>query len=103
MPKCSPLGSAEMKARAMATKDVLSREKMENATILEGLDILQRRAGFRNQRRFAEAIGFTDARYRYIRHNPGAIRLDEIRMIQAYAKRHETNVQFPIMNEERIS
>lgn len=103
MPKVSPLGSAEMKAKAMAEKDVLSRKSLEDMIILEDLDRLKRRAGFKNNRLFAETLGFTDGRYRYMRSKPEAIRLKEIRIIQSFAKQYSMIVQFPIMSNERTN
>lgn len=103
MPKVKPLGSDQMKAIANAAREAEARAEAENSLVLEGLDILQRRAGFKNKRLFAESIGLTDARYRYIRSNPGAIRLDEIRRIQAYAGQYGTRVCFSADNERMTS
>lgn len=101
MPKVQPLGSNLMKARALEKRGPGKVRSKEDNLILEGFDVLQRRAGFKNKRYFAEDMGFTDRRYREIREDPGIMRLNEIRRVQMYAKKYDVNVCFSFTETER--
>lgn len=84
MPKCAPLGNADMKiimtAKKSAAKSIPDKETMHRR-----IQALQKLCGYANQELFGAAIGIDHRRLRWIAENPSACKMEEAVLLQTLA------------------
>lgn len=93
MPKCKPLGSAEMKALVTANHSAQKRAKIEDQRIRDQLDILKVHAHVTHAQ-LAKMLGMSVETWKYRREHPASFKLDEQRTVQELAKIYNMEVTF---------
>lgn len=84
MPKCAPLGNADMKMIATAKKAV-KKATPDSDTMRRRIKSLQDLCGYTNQELFGSAIGIDARRLRTIADNPATCKLEEAVLLQTLA------------------
>lgn len=92
MPKVKPLGNADMKALAYAKQAEASGSGDD--MLVRRMNALKELTGRNSDAEFAEMIGMTDGRYRYLKRHPSQIKLHEIRLIEELARRYKFEISF---------
>ena len=93
MPKVKPLGNSDMKAQAYAKREVDAKAHQEEQLIRQ-LNALKELTGMQTDAAFADVIGMSDGRYRYLKRFPTQFKLGEIRLVQALAKQYNFQIDF---------
>lgn len=93
MPRVKPLGNKDMQAIAMAKRAASSLSE-EEATLIRQLNALKQLSGKGNDAAFADLIGISEGRYRYLKRFPGQFKLCEIRLVQELAKQYNLEISF---------
>lgn len=94
MPRTKPLGNKDMQAIAMAKHAASSLREEEEATLIRQLNALKQLSGKGNDSAFANLIGISEGRYRYLKRFPGQFKLCEIRLVQELAKQYNLEISF---------
>lgn len=93
MPKVKPYGSKDMKAIAMAKRTVAKLPEKEEY-LVRRLNALKELTGKASDKEFAEMIGLSDGRYRYLKRHPAQFKLSEITLVQSLAKQYAFEIDF---------
>lgn len=93
MPRVKPLGNKDMQAIALA-KRAVSSLSAEEETLIRQLNALKELTGKGKDAAFADLIGISEGRYRYLKRFPGQFKLCEIRLVQALAKQYNLEISF---------
>ncbi|MBQ2948355.1 MAG: hypothetical protein IJD94_05190 [Clostridia bacterium] len=88
MPKTKPLGNADMKAVALAKRSASAMAAKEEK-IVRQLDALCALTGMKTDKAFADLLGMSDGRYRYLKRHPGTFKLHEIRLVNELAAQYK--------------
>jgi len=92
MPKVKPYGNADQKAIAYAKRTANSLSGDE--TLVRRLNALKELTGRSSDAEFAELIGLSDGRYRYLKRHPSQLKLHEIRLIKELAAQYNFTIDF---------
>lgn len=95
MPKVKPYGNADMKAIAMAKRTTAKLPEKEEY-LIRRLNALKELTGKASDKEFAQLIGLSDGRYRYLKRHPSQFKLGEITMLQALAAQYRFEIDFGI-------
>ena len=92
MSKVKPYGNADQKAIAYARR-AAQRPEAEEA-LVRRLNALKELTGRSSDAEFAELIGLSDGRYRYLKRHPSQLKLHEIRLIKELAAQYNFTIDF---------
>lgn len=92
MPKVKPYGNADQKAIAYARR--AAKDSSGDDMLVRRLNALKELTGRSSDAEFAELIGLSDGRYRYLKRYPAQIKLHEIRLIKELAAQYKFDISF---------
>ncbi|MGN0776039.1 MAG: hypothetical protein ACI4MM_05100 [Candidatus Ventricola sp.] len=95
MPRVKALGNRDMKAIAEAKRAMKSMPETEQRLIRQ-LNALKELTGKASDAEFAEMLGLSDGRYRYLKRHPSQIKLGEICLVRRLAEQYGFRVDFDI-------
>lgn len=93
MPRVKPYGSKDMQAVAMAKRTTAKLPEKEEY-LIRRMNALKELTGKASDKEFAELLGLSDGRYRYLKRHPAQIKLSEITMVQALARQYNFEIGF---------
>lgn len=95
MPRVKALGNRDMKAIAEAKRSMKAMPETEQR-IVRQLNALKELTGKTSDAEFAEMLGLSDGRYRYLKRHPGMFKLGEICLIRKLAEQYGFRIDFDI-------
>lgn len=95
MPRVKALGNRDMKAIAEARRSMKTMPETEQR-IVRQLNALKELTGKTSDAEFADMLGLSDGRYRYLKRHPGMFKLGEICLIRKLAEQYRFRIDFDI-------
>ena len=93
MPRVKALGNRDMKAISEARRTMKTMPEVEQKLIRQ-INALKELTGKTSDAEFAEMLGLSDGRYRYLKRHPGMFKLGEICLIRKLAEQYGFRIDF---------